>query len=396
MPVQEQRIATILKKKFKVPIPGYTGPTARGGLGVGRLKVRGPLHDPDADGAVVLYAPPKLTAQEAIDPKVRDKHPVAVVVDPVIGSKLRPHQVEGVQFLYDTATGQKIEGFSGCIMADEMGLGKTFQCVTLIWTLLRQSPSCSSTIDNAVVVCPSSLVKNWANEFGKWLHGRLPALAIDNGSKDEIDREIEVFFARRDRMRPQVLVISYETYRLHAYKFTKPVGIVICDEGHRLKNSESQTYQALAQLNTQRRIILSGGSPSRGGDGAACRALPAGRPLLLLPRRLTPLSPCLGGNSAGTPIQNDLLEYFSLVQFCNPGLLGTVSEFRRKFETPILLGRDAGCSDKEMKLGQERLQEMGLLVNKMIIRRTNDILSKYLPPKVEHVVCCRLSSVQVS
>lgn len=108
------------------------------------------------------------------------------------------------------------------------------------------------------MVAPSSLVKNWANEFEKWLHGRLPALAIDSGSKDEIDREIEVFFTRRDRMRQQVLVISYETYRLHAYKFTKPVGILICDEGHRLKNADSLTYQALAAMNTRRRIILSG------------------------------------------------------------------------------------------------------------------------------------------
>lgn len=53
------------------------GASARGGLGVGKLKVRGPLHDPEADGAVILYLPPKLTVQEAIDPKVRDKHPVA-------------------------------------------------------------------------------------------------------------------------------------------------------------------------------------------------------------------------------------------------------------------------------------------------------------------------------
>ena len=49
----------------------------------------------------------------------------------------------------------------GCIMADEMGLGKTLQCITLVWTLLKQSPDCKPTIEKAVVVAPSSLVKNW-------------------------------------------------------------------------------------------------------------------------------------------------------------------------------------------------------------------------------------------
>lgn len=48
---------------------------------------------------------------------------------------------------------------------------------------------------------------------------------------------------------------------------------------------------------------------------------------------------------SGTPVQNDLLEYYSLVEFCNPGLLGTRSEFRKKYEIPILRGRDADCTD---------------------------------------------------
>lgn len=75
-------------------------------------------------------------------------------------------------------------------MADEMGLGKTLQCITLMWTLLRQSPDCKPEIEKAVVVSPSSLVRNWYNEVGKWLGGRIPSLAIDGGSKDEIDNKL--------------------------------------------------------------------------------------------------------------------------------------------------------------------------------------------------------------
>lgn len=86
---------------------------------------------------------------------------VHVVVDPVLGNILRPHQREGVKFMYDCVTGGKSTDYFGCIMADGMGLGKTLQCITLIWTLLRQSPDRKPTIVKAIIACPASLVKNW-------------------------------------------------------------------------------------------------------------------------------------------------------------------------------------------------------------------------------------------
>lgn len=67
--------------------------------------------------------------------------------------------------MYDCVTGQRIEGAYGCIMADEMGLGKTLQCITLMWTLLRQGPEAKPTVEKAVIVAPSSLVKVYAYFF---------------------------------------------------------------------------------------------------------------------------------------------------------------------------------------------------------------------------------------
>jgi len=67
---------------------------------------------------------------------------------------------------------------------------------------------------------------------------------------------------------------------------------------------------------------------------------------------------------SGTPIQNDLLEYFSLLHFVNTGILGSTHQFKRKFETPILRGRDASASDKDVALGKERLGQLADLVNK--------------------------------
>ncbi|XP_045147837.1 DNA repair and recombination protein RAD54-like isoform X2 [Echinops telfairi] len=350
----EAFIRSILSKPFKIPIPNYQGPLGSRALGLKKAGVRRALHDPLEEGALVLYEPPGLSAHDQLKLD-KEKLPVHVVVDPVLSKVLRPHQREGVKFLWECVTSRRIPGSYGCIMADEMGLGKTLQCITLMWTLLRQSPECKPEIDKAVVVSPSSLVKNWYNEVGKWLGGRIQPLAIDGGSKDEIDRKLEGFMNQRGARVPSpILIISYETFRLHVGVLQKgSVGLVICDEGHRLKNSENQTYQALDSLNTSRRVLIS-----------------------------------------GTPIQNDLLEYFSLVHFVNSGILGTAQEFKKHFELPILKGRDAAASEADRHLGEERLRELISIVNRCLIRRTSDILSKYLPVKIEQVVCCRLTPLQ--
>lgn len=147
-----------------------------------------------------------------VDVKKKADVKVPVVIDPRLAKILRPHQIEGVkvrashtggqqmdskrlieQFLYRCTTGLLADKAWGCIMADEMGLGelsynlrvqlivvhtnrltfagKTLQCITLLWTLLKQSPSAGKpTCEKVIVACPTSLVGNWANELGKWSH----------------------------------------------------------------------------------------------------------------------------------------------------------------------------------------------------------------------------------
>ncbi|XP_010784100.1 DNA repair and recombination protein RAD54-like [Notothenia coriiceps] len=350
----EAFIRSILSKPFKIPIQNYTGVLGIRALGLKRAGVRKALHDPFAEDALVLYEPPILSAHDLIKAD-KDKIQIHVVVDPVLGKVLRPHQREGVKFLWECVTGRRIPGSYGCIMADEMGLGKTLQCISLMWTMLRQSPDVKPEIDKVIVVSPSSLVRNWYNEIAKWLGGRLSPVAIDGGSKEEIDRKLVNFVSQHGlRVATPILIISYETFRLHTAVLHKgKVGLVICDEGHRLKNSDNQTYQALNAMSAQRRVLIS-----------------------------------------GTPIQNDLLEYFSLVHFVNAGILGTAQEFKKRFELPILRGRDAEASDKDRQIGEERLKELINIVNRCLIRRTSDILSKYLPVKIEQVVCCRLTPLQ--
>ncbi|KAI5962272.1 RAD54 [Candida pseudojiufengensis] len=283
---------------------------------------------------------------------------VPVVIDPKLAKILRPHQIAGVQFLYRCTSGLIDPRAKGCIMADEMGLGKTLQCLTLMWTLLKQSPRGRKTIEKCIIVCPSSLVRNWANEIIKWLgEGVLTPLAVDGKSTkpNELGTALQQWSTATGRniVRP-VLIISYETLRRNVDKLAgTEVGLMLADEGHRLKNGESLTFTALNSLRCERRVILS-----------------------------------------GTPIQNDLSEYFSLLNFANPGYLGTRNDFRKNFENSILRGRDADATDKEREKGDAKLNELSTLVSKFIIRRTNDILSKYLPIKYEYVLFTSLSPMQ--
>ncbi|CAF0735745.1 unnamed protein product [Adineta ricciae] len=351
----EAFIRSFLAQPFKIPIPNYKGPISGRGLGVRRMGGRQSLYDPEEENALVLFIPPELSEHDKL--KIdKDKVQVHVVVDPVLSKILRPHQREGVKFLYDSVTGIQIENYNGCIMADEMGLGKTLQCITLLWTLLQQGPDCKPTIQKAIIVCPASLVKNWDKEVHKWLNGRLGTMPIDSGTKSEIETQLKTFMlSQARRSASPVLIISYEAFRSHAAILHRgQVGLIICDEGHRLKNAENQTYDALFKLDCRRRVLLS-----------------------------------------GTPIQNDLLEYFSLIHFVNSGILGTASEFRTRFENPIRRGRDAGGTDKEVQQAQEKLQELNQLVNRCIIRRTQALLTKYLPVKIEQVICCKLMPLQV-
>ncbi|CAO3611092.1 unnamed protein product [Mucor hiemalis] len=333
------------------------------------------LYDHTAEGAIILWDPDndhveeelKITTDrpqkkgktlaEILGIKKEEKKMVHVVVDPVLGKVLRPHQVEGVQFLYRCTTGQVHPEANGCIMADEMGLGKTLQCITLLWTLLKQSGELGKPmINKAIITCPSSLVNNWANELVKWLgEGKCRPLVISESKtkKDKIST-VKRWGAAQGKIINPVLIISYESLReLSKVLKASPIGLLLCDEGHRLKNSSSQLFKALSSLTVTRRVILS-----------------------------------------GTPIQNDLSEYYSLLDFANPGLLGTPNEFRRHYELPILRGRDADASDKERELSDEKVAEFWKIVSKFTIRRTNDILTKYLPVKYEHVVFCKLAPLQ--
>ncbi|XP_060679653.1 DNA repair and recombination protein RAD54B [Hemiscyllium ocellatum] len=304
-----------------------------------------PRHDPNAPNALVMPRP-NLSHQWLFNKAGLPL--VDVVVDPYLAVHLRPHQWDGVIFLYECIMGMRTAGRFGAILADEMGLGKTLQCITLIWTLMRQGPYGNKpVIKKTLVITPGSLVKNWVSEFQKWLGmERLRVFAVDQ------DHKVEDFI--NSPLYP-VLIISYEMLlrcleQIQGFEFN----LIICDEGHRLKNSSIKTSTAILSLSCDRRVILT-----------------------------------------GTPVQNDLQEFYSLIEFVNPGIIGSSSTYRKIYEEPIIKSQQPSATKDEKQLGEERATELCRLTGFFILRRTQDIINNYLPPKTEWIVFCRPAVLQL-
>ncbi|EIW61952.1 uncharacterized protein TRAVEDRAFT_57102 [Trametes versicolor FP-101664 SS1] len=329
-------------KKF-IPPSSFYGATTK-------PKPKGPLHSPDAPGAVVMKAPSR---EHQAKFNKKNLPVVPVVIDPVIARHLRPHQREGVQFLYECVMGLRKHEGQGSILADEMGMGKTLQTIALVWTLLKQNPYAGAgpVVGKVLIVCPVSLINNWKNEFHKWLGKDRVGVFVGDKNKSTIKQ----FLNSRIH---QVLVIGYERLRTViddlAY-CNPPIGLIVCDEGHRLKSANNKTSTMFEALRTPRRVILS-----------------------------------------GTPIQNELSEFHAMADFCNPGLLDDYSTFKRVYETPILKSRAPGCSSKEAELGEARSAQLTAIAKSFVLRREATMLKKYLPAKHEYVVFITPTKLQLA
>ncbi|SCW01679.1 LAFE_0E04918g1_1 [Lachancea fermentati] len=313
---------------------------------------------------------------------------VDVVLDPILGKNLRAHQRLGLKFMYDCVMGLSRTGslenedtisytlpetneIQGCLLADEMGLGKTLMTIALIWTLLRQTPypsrgeysqsgvTLQGVCSKILIVCPVTLIGNWKKEFAKWLNlNRIGVLTLSTKNSPEKDRSDVRNFLRVQRTY-QVLILGYEKLLSLSKELEEnkdKIGLLVCDEGHRLKNSQSKILNILTSLDITRKVLLS-----------------------------------------GTPIQNDLNEFYTIVNFLNPGILGTISQFKKEYINPISRARDVNnrINPAILSQGEEKSKELIEYTKRFILRRTSAILAKYLPPKTDIILFCKPTDAQI-
>jgi len=294
---------------------------------------------------------------------------VLVEVNQRLVKKLKPHQVKGVQFMWDACFESiaqiKSGSQGGAILAHCMGLGKTLQTITLTHTLLDHK---KVAINRVMVICPVNTVKNWQDEYSKWLTGNLELDVYEmSQEKDNWGRAERLSQWFRDG---GVLIIGYEMFRNLVNeknnKFKKKQrdiynsclldpgpDVVICDEGHLLKNEKSAINKAVNRIKTHRRIVLT-----------------------------------------GTPLQNNLKEYFEMVNFVKPHLLGTRKEFMNRFVNPIVNGQHSDSTERDVRTMKKRSFILSDLLKGCMQRLDYSVLVPYLKPKLEYVVSITMTDLQ--
>lgn len=299
---------------------------------------RGPLHD-----VTNKDRPARSYPNSGID------------IDAKLDQVLRPHQKEAVDFLANCVTGRCSFGGNGALLADEMGLGKTLSTIALIWRLLRHEDG-AHACNKVLIVCPVTLIANWNREFKKWIDVNRVGILSVNGKQGAAADKQDIRNFGKNRVY-NVLIMGYEKVLSCASELSGVnFDLLVCDEGHRLKSSTNKVLKVLKDLLIPRKIVLT-----------------------------------------GTPIQNDLIEFFTIVDFLNPGILGLFAAFQKNYIRHILRSRDVNCKNKEIRdRGEELSNKLISLTSQFTLRRTSDIISSFLPKKTDVVIFCQPTALQLS
>ncbi|XP_037045862.1 transcriptional regulator ATRX homolog [Bradysia coprophila] len=296
-----------------------------------------------------------------------------LAVDKRLSTKLKPHQCEGVKFMWDACfeSIEKLHGNngSGCILSHCMGLGKTLQVITLVHTLLRHSDK--TNVKKVLIICPVNVILNWVDEFDIWLksfpkHESVKVFELVSNPDDRTNqlrhwhlnggvliigyRMFQMMYQNMERQLPT----TYESTLSYKALINPGADVVVCDEGHLLKNPSSQLSATINKIRTLRRIVLT-----------------------------------------GTPLQNNLKEYFAMVEFVKPRLLGTEKEFSNRFIGPIVNGQFVDSTEADITLMKYRAYILHKLLEGCVHRRDYSVLAQFLPPKEEHVLFIRLTKKQM-
>lgn len=301
---------------------------------------------------------PEGLSQEFMEGRERERDFLQQMMDPAkakpfklpvaVNATLRKYQQEGVNWLA-FLNKYHLHG----ILCDDMGLGKTLQTICIIASdhyMRAEDYQKTKSVETrplpSLIVCPPSLTGHWEQEFNQYSPGLKVLVYAGSPSIRQTLRnsfnKCSIVVTSYDVVRNDLDVIKHYNYNY-----------CVLDEGHIIKNSNSKLSSSVKEIRANHRLILS-----------------------------------------GTPIQNNVLELWSLFDFLMPGFLGTQKAFQEKYSKPIVQSRNAKSSSKEQERGVLALEALHKQVLPFMLRRLKDDVLSDLPPKIIQDYYCDLSDLQ--
>ncbi|KAJ2634494.1 hypothetical protein GGF44_003521, partial [Coemansia sp. RSA 1694] len=340
--------------------------------------------------------------------------------------------------------GQQILSQHGCVLAHSMGLGKTLQTIALIYTLLNEvsapTPTPEFTNSNfatrrVLILCPATVQANWTDEFWKWT-GVQHTMLASNARHKALDGPIlpPSFYSGGQSMNPRSKLLTLQALR----RETRRVLTQVVNFG--LQTSLSMRLSALSAWHQHGGVMIMGYQSFRDlmktmegrlSKNAAPRSESSrthepvssvSSPQALLRRYLLDEGPCLivadeghviknpdsllakyvnmlSSNArvclTGYPLQNNLVEYWTMVEFCFPKFLGDLADFRNSYVNPIANGLYLDSSPEDKRTSTLRMKALHRILESVVDRRDMSILHQQLPRKAEYVIHCPLTPAQM-
>lgn len=374
IPRLKQRIEEAINRgDSKVPVPGFAEPLPIFEVEKALDKIERALARAPLDDALVSSKEPSVDPKDRPTLLIRGNIQSADHIenrleflsnrsaDPVLPRsfkadvKLHDHQNEGIARL-QTLFAASPTYCRGVLLADDMGLGKTIQVLTFIAAEFERDPALAPVI----IVAPVSLLENWKQEIDAFFQPgtfrvltaygddlfklRIPRECID----EELRKEGLVRFLKDGwRNDAQIILTTYETLRDLEFSFARePWSILVCDEAQKIKNPNAMVTRAAKKLNVRFRV--------------AC---------------------------TGTPVENSLVDVWCLFDLIQPGMLGSLNDFGRRYGRPIESNRDTSSS---------KIEELRRIIDAQVIRRTKKDVAKDLKEKIFRVPHIQMSTEQRS
>ncbi|KAK2402774.1 P-loop containing nucleoside triphosphate hydrolase superfamily protein [Trifolium repens] len=218
----------------------------------------------------------------------------------------------------------------------------------------------------ALIVTPVNVLHNWRTEFIKWAPSELKQLKVY--MLEDVSRDRRAQLLAKWRAKGGVFLIGYAAFRNLSFgknvkdrETAKEIchalqdgpDILVCDEAHIIKNTNAEVTHALKQVKCQRRIALT-----------------------------------------GSPLQNNLMEYYCMVDFVREGFLGSSHEFRNRFQNPIENGQHTNSTQTDVKIMNQRSHILYEQLKGFVQRMDMNVVKKDLPPKTVFVITVKLSPLQ--